>query len=1227
MTHKRESFSGAEQALTAAEKQQQPQQQAQQQQQRQTQTQQQLLAFQPFSFLIDVSFWRLLSERKLKVWRLDTPWIPLVATYGCTAAKPLQPQQQPHQQQQKQQQHRGFSVGPSIARIDADALDLVQQLQHEQQEQQELQQQQQPEEGSPAQQQQQQQQQITSELLLQQAWLDGDSSSPLPSPEAAEAEAAAAAAAGAAAGAPPPPAAAAAGRSRRSALMCLPPFAAKCLRNGTRPLVGLLRVHNSLEDLAAATATDCRVAAARCMQHLEEAICCCSSCKQRQQQQQPVMSLPLDDPALWSMHVGCCDIQQQQQQEGEQQQQQQEASPKGQPAALGASSTSPAAAGSAPAVEFCAARAVYGQLAASAWPCRFALEAFIDLKRQRAFYGVCAPAVRPAVDIQALAPPAAAALPVTLEEIVRLIPDPQQQQQRRQQQRQQQQPEAQGQQREAFTAAELSAISSQIRNLGENKAPFLASGCFLAVKTQSSTSCCSSSSTSNLARTSSNGCGSAEAADAEEAMELLPLEALERLRDLLPDTQRSDQQQQERQQQQGQQQRGEQQQQKRLYLCLMDPSSNPEALGWPLRSLLPALTERFHLWGRELRILSFRDWLLDLRVESAGAAAVAAEAAAAAAEAEAQAAAAAAHAEADAAGARGPVAAAALKDAGDAAAAADHSGKYDEGGSTAAQSSRAPAAAAAATAAQTQRTAAAAVAAAAAAWGQLVVPQSRIFVARLPTAEELAGAFSIPEAAEGKATPAAAAGGGDKAAPAAAAAAGGAKAAAGRGRASMVVGRIKRAVPSGALGGAPRLEGLFEVDLGRFLDPQIMQQEAEDLNIQLIRQGSKLRALALRSASSLKFRWRVLPSFVPESLQSLRVLAIGAGTLGCGVARLLAAWGVKAITFVDGGRVALNNPSRQSLFSHQDAAADGGLGRLKAEAARDGIIAVRPSMECNAVVLDVPMPGHPRFLSGDSLERRVEALQELIDRHDVVFLLTDSRESRWLPSLLVAERQERFRRGLLGRRPPLALTVALGFDSMLVMRHGYADNGLGCYFCHAVNGPGDSISHRTLDEQCTVTRPGVGALACSVAVELLASLTQHPEGFAAPHTEVDPLAGGSAAAAAAAAAVAAAAAGESGEDSQQTRRSTKGFSCLGATPHMIRANFADFTLLKEHQPCCVTCSCCSAGIVSAFQEGGLHFLRDAVGRASLLEEYSGLAAFKDSLRQKEADVLSFSEWE
>ena len=51
------------------------------------------------------------------------------------------------------------------------------------------------------------------------------------------------------------------------------------------------------------------------------------------------------------------------------------------------------------------------------------------------------------------------------------------------------------------------------------------------------------------------------------------------------------------------------------------------------------------------------------------------------------------------------------------------------------------------------------------------------------------------------------------------------------------------------------------------------------------------------------------------------------------------------------------------------------------------------------------MPGH-HVGTGDSdaVEKDVTTLFEAIDEHDVVFLLTDTRESRWLPTMYCAYR-------------------------------------------------------------------------------------------------------------------------------------------------------------------------------------------------------------------------------
>ena len=56
------------------------------------------------------------------------------------------------------------------------------------------------------------------------------------------------------------------------------------------------------------------------------------------------------------------------------------------------------------------------------------------------------------------------------------------------------------------------------------------------------------------------------------------------------------------------------------------------------------------------------------------------------------------------------------------------------------------------------------------------------------------------------------------------------------------------------------------------------------------------------------------------------------------------------------------------------------------------------------VRLAIPMPGHsvrPQEVEG--VLEDCHRLKELVDEHEIVFLLTDTRESRWLPTLLGAD--------------------------------------------------------------------------------------------------------------------------------------------------------------------------------------------------------------------------------
>jgi len=89
------------------------------------------------------------------------------------------------------------------------------------------------------------------------------------------------------------------------------------------------------------------------------------------------------------------------------------------------------------------------------------------------------------------------------------------------------------------------------------------------------------------------------------------------------------------------------------------------------------------------------------------------------------------------------------------------------------------------------------------------------------------------------------------------------------------------------------------VDLAPFMDPRRRAVESADLNLKLM-------------------RWRFLPDLDIDKLARTKVLLVGAGTLGCNVARSLMAWGFRDLVFVDNGKVSFSNPTRQWLFEFSD---------------------------------------------------------------------------------------------------------------------------------------------------------------------------------------------------------------------------------------------------------------------------------------------------------------------
>uniref|UniRef100_A0A3B5AB76 Ubiquitin-like modifier-activating enzyme ATG7 n=1 Tax=Stegastes partitus TaxID=144197 RepID=A0A3B5AB76_9TELE len=275
----------------------------------------------------------------------------------------------------------------------------------------------------------------------------------------------------------------------------------------------------------------------------------------------------------------------------------------------------------------------------------------------------------------------------------------------------------------------------------------------------------------------------------------------------------------------------------------------------------------------------------------------------------------------------------------------------------------------------------------------------------------------------------------------------------------------------GAMG--PRM-----VNLSECMDPKRLAASSVDLNLKLM-------------------RWRLVPSLDLDKVVSTKCLLLGAGTLGCNVARTLMGWGVRHITFVDNAKISYSNPVRQPLYEFEDCL---GGGKSKAMAAVDRLTKIFPGVNAEGYNMSIPMPGHPVNFSQTTLsqaQKDVEQLEKLISEHDVVFLLMDTRESRWLPTVIAASKRK------------LVVNAALGFDTFVVMRHGLKKppvtqrsslfsnipgHKLGCYFCNDVVAPGDSTRDRTLDQQCTVSRPGLAMIAGALAVEMMVSILQHSEG-------------------------------------------------------------------------------------------------------------------------------------
>ena len=186
-------------------------------------------------------------------------------------------------------------------------------------------------------------------------------------------------------------------------------------------------------------------------------------------------------------------------------------------------------------------------------------------------------------------------------------------------------------------------------------------------------------------------------------------------------------------------------------------------------------------------------------------------------------------------------------------------------------------------------------------------------------------------------------------------------------------------------------------------------------------------------------------------LLGAHVAVVGAGGLGSPALLYLAGAGVGRITLIDDDVVDLSNLHRQVIHT------DAGVGRLKAESARDAMLALNPSVQVDLVTERLTWP----------------TAVEVLEGADVVLDGTDNFDTRHVVSAACA------RLGV-----PHVWASILGFDAQLSVFH--ADHGPVYEDLFPTPPPTGAVPNCA---QAGVLGPVVGVVGSAMAAEALKLLT------------------------------------------------------------------------------------------------------------------------------------------
>ncbi len=232
------------------------------------------------------------------------------------------------------------------------------------------------------------------------------------------------------------------------------------------------------------------------------------------------------------------------------------------------------------------------------------------------------------------------------------------------------------------------------------------------------------------------------------------------------------------------------------------------------------------------------------------------------------------------------------------------------------------------------------------------------------------------------------------------------------------------------------------------------------------------------------------------------------------------------------------------------------------------------------------MPGH--YITDEQIDvtyKDLQVIEEEIKNHDVLLNCFDSREARYFPSLI----------GALHNK--LVLSIGIGYDSFVIVRHGkYGEdfgenlekclkdptqedylkdlnkNDIGCFFCSDYLPPNDTMSNRTLDQQCTVSRPGISMVSCGIGVEMIVNALHDGK--------------------------------------------------IGKNLHFVRGVFgSNFEFVSYENSRYENCTACSKNVIKEYLNDKKGFMTNILNNPQILNKFSGFDANMEDFDEEELDGI------